>query len=143
MPKTLFLVLAVAIAVAALGMFTLGRTLRHPGALAEMRGTVATLRAAADSCRAGFDEQQAQLLAYNERLQTMRERVRDLEGLHPRGVPADSYGVYIELFQSYNDSAGQWEARVAAVRAELETCRGKADAHNVALDSLRVLIRER
>lgn len=135
-------VAGVIVLVAAAGVLTLGRTLAHPGALAEMRSTVALLRSAADSCRLALEQQHGELLDYNERLGTMRDRVRDLEGLHPRGVPADSYRIYMELFASYNDSAGLWDARVVELRAELETCREMADAHNLALDSLRALLQQ-
>jgi predicted nucleic acid-binding Zn-ribbon protein len=135
-------VAALLVLVAAAGVLTLGRALQHPGALADMRSTVAELRAAADSCRIALDQQHGELLGYNERLTQMRERVRDLEGLHPRGVPADSYRIYMELFDSYNDSAGQWQGRVDELQAELEACRETADAHNAALDSLRALLQQ-
>jgi predicted nucleic acid-binding Zn-ribbon protein len=132
----------IAVVAAAAGVLTLGRSLRHPGALAEMRSTVAALRSAADSCRLSLDETHADLLQYNERLDSMRSRVRDLESLHPRGVPADSYSIYMGVFRRYNDSAGTWESRVQELQSELDACRGMAEAHNAAVDSLRRLLQQ-
>jgi hypothetical protein len=133
---------AVLVVVALAGVLTLGRTLRHPSAVAEMRGTVAALRPAADSCRLQLEKTQQELLDYNAQLHALHGRVRGMEQLHPRGVPADSYSVYLELFGLYNDSAGVWDRRVSDLGAEQEACRVRVDAHNVALDSLRALLRE-
>lgn len=141
MRRVHMLIIAGVVLVAAAGVLTLGRTLRHPSAVAEMRAEVADLRSAADACRAELEESHEALLRYNVRLDSMRGRVRELEGLHPRGVPADSYPVYIELFRSYNDSAGMWSGRVDSLQADLEACRTRADAYNAALDSLRALQR--
>jgi hypothetical protein len=140
--RTPLVLLGVAAGVAALGVLTVGRTLRHPGAVAEMRSAVATLRAAADSCVDGLDASQTELLQYNARLDSMRRRVRGMETLPPRGVPADSYDIYLELFGRYNDSAQTWEARVDALKTEREECQALTERHNVAVDSLRRLLRD-
>jgi hypothetical protein len=70
----------------------------------------------------------------------MRERVRDLEALDRRGVPADSYTVYMAAFTAYNDSAAAWPPLEQAVRALEAACRAVAEHHNVLTDSLRELV---
>jgi hypothetical protein len=136
------LLLAAMLAVALLGILTIGRTLQQPGAIAEMRSAVAELRAAADSCITALDMSQAELLEYNDRLDSLRLRVRGMETLPPRGVPADSYDIYLRLFRLYNDSAKEWEGRVESLQTERELCSALADRHNVAVDSLRRLLME-
>ncbi|CAN5720414.1 hypothetical protein BH23GEM9_BH23GEM9_12550 [soil metagenome] len=132
----------VIVAIAAAGVLTLARTLGEGGAVEEMRENVNELRMAADSCRTVLDRSHGELLEYNERLDSMRGRVREMEALHPRGVPADSYGVYMGAFSRYNDSAGTWGDRVNELQVELEDCRVLTETHNAALDSLRRLLRE-
>ncbi|MGH7464411.1 MAG: hypothetical protein ACREK1_04490, partial [Longimicrobiales bacterium] len=58
---------------------------------APLRDTIAVLRAHADSCLADVESGAAQLRAYDHRLDSMRARVRSLEALDRRGVPADSF----------------------------------------------------
>jgi hypothetical protein len=140
MRRTPALLIALAVLAAAAGIVTIARTLQHPGAISEMRATVAGLRAAVDSCRAVLDASQAGLLTYNAQLDSLHGRVREMEGLHPRGVPADSYDVYMSVFRQYNDSVAGWDARVAELRDERERCVGVTDTHNAALDSLRRLL---
>jgi hypothetical protein len=134
------LLLAAMMTVALLGILTVGRTLQQPGAIAEMRSIVAELRAAADSCTTALDISQSELLEYNERLDSLRLRVRGMETLPPRGVPADSYDIYLRLFGLYNDSAQAWEGRVESLQVERELCREVTDRHNAAVDSLRRLL---
>jgi hypothetical protein len=134
------LLLAAVLTVALLGILTIGRTLHHPGAIAEMRSMVAELRAAADSCTTALELSQSELLEYNERLDSLRLRVRGMETFLPRGVPADSYDIYLRLFGLYNDSAEAWEGRVESLQMEREQCRAVTDRHNAAVDSLRRLL---
>jgi hypothetical protein len=137
--RKLFMITGVIALIAAAGIVSLARTLQHPGAIAEMRHSVAELRAAVDSCQALLEENQADLLAHNEWLDSMRARVREMETLHPRGVPADSYSIYMEVFGEYNDSVAGWEQRVDVLQAERAECVALTQAHNAALDSLRRL----
>lgn len=139
--RTLLLLLGAAL-LAALGIITVARTLSHPNAVSQLRASIAELRAAADSCTVALDASQHELLEYNARLDSMRERVRGMESLPPRGVPADSYDIYLRLFGLYNDSARAWEGRVEALRAERDECRIATDRHNEAVDSLRRLLRD-
>jgi hypothetical protein len=140
--RRIILIGAAILVVAAVGLVSVARTLRQPTAIAVMREQLQELRAATDSCHASLANRQRALLAYNERLDSMRVRVREMEGLHPRGVPADSYPAYMQVFESYNDSAAAWEGRVAELQAERDECAAVTAAHNEAADSLRDLLLE-
>lgn len=135
-----FWVIVAAVAVAAFALLRVGRILRGSNAVTSLRDSVAVLRTAADSCRAELDAGQSRLRAYHDRLDTMRSRVRGFEALDPRGVPADSYRIYLQAFHLYNDSAAGWQARVDSLQTQLDSCRVVTDAHNTAADSLRALI---
>jgi hypothetical protein len=130
-------VFAVLLLVAGVALVRVGRALREPAAFTVLRDSVAVLRALADSCRAAVGEGESRLQAYHQRLDTMRARVRELEALHPRGVPADSYTVYMTAFVTYNDSAAGWQQRVDTLQAQLARCRALTATHNTAADSLR------
>jgi hypothetical protein len=140
MNRVPIIVIGVAILAAAAGIVTVARTLQHPGAIAEVRAELSGLRAAVDSCRTVLDAGQEQLFAYNAHLDSLRGRVREMEALHPRGVPADSYGIYMGVFRQYNDSVAGWDARVDLLQAKRERCVEVTDAHNAVLDSLRRLL---
>lgn len=107
---------------------------------AELRETISALRARADSCRWDVDGRAAELRAYDDRLDSMRARVHELEALDRRGVPVDSYRIYMETFNRYNDSAAAWPPLEDSVRALNERCRAIAERHNILADSLRQLV---
>jgi hypothetical protein len=107
---------------------------------AALRDSLAALRAHADSCQSEVEDRAAQLRAFDERLDSMRARVRELEALDRRGVPADSYRVYLGTFNAYNDSAAAWPPLEDTVRALDARCRTVAEHHNVLADSLRRLV---
>ena len=107
---------------------------------AALRDSLAALRARADSCRWDVDSRAAQLRAYNRRLDSMRSRVREMEALDRRGVPVDSYRVYLETFNAYNDSVAAWPPLEDTVRALDARCRDLAGRHNILADSLRQLV---
>lgn len=138
--RRLILTGLIAIIVVATGLLYIGRVLRGPGAISETRGELLELRIAVDSCQAALAAGQQELLAYNEWLDSLRSRVREFEALDPRGVPADSYSVYIDAFSAYNDSVATWEGRVAELQAERDACADLIAAHNQTQDSLRTLL---
>jgi hypothetical protein len=105
-----------------------------------LRDTIAELRTQADSCRIEVNGGAADLRAYDRRLDSMRERVRELEALDRRGVPADSYAIYMTAFTAYNDSAAAWPPLEQAVRDLDARCRAVAEHHNILTDSLRRLV---
>jgi hypothetical protein len=143
MHRRLFWIVMFGIALlGAAGIWTVARTLREPTAIAIMRDSVQALRAESDSCRQLLDAGQAELHEYNERLDSLRGRVRELESHDPRGVPADSYAIYMGIFGQYNDSAAAWDGRVDALQDELQRCRSITESHNEAALTLRRLLLE-
>lgn len=115
------------------------RTMREdPHAM--LRDSLTTLRASSDSCRWQVESEAAALRAYDERLDSMRARVRELEALDRRGVPVDSYRVYMGTFNAYNDSVAAWGPLEDTVRALDARCRAIAEEHNLLMDSLRDLV---
>lgn len=105
-----------------------------------LRDTIAELRTQADSCRVDVNGSAAELRAFHRRLDSMRERVREMEALDRRGVPADSYAIYMAAFTAYNDSAAAWPPLEQAVRDVEADCRAVAEHHNILTDSLRRLV---
>jgi hypothetical protein len=122
------------------GILSLADVLHERDGVTALRDSLAVLRAAADSCRVAVDDDQAGLHEYSERLDSLRGRVRGLEAHDPRGVPADSFGIYMEVFERYNDSARAWDARVDSLQAGLQRCRAVTESHNMLADSLRRLL---
>lgn len=114
-----------------------------PDIITPLREELRVLRAAADSCRNALDADQMRFDAYDETVDSMQARVRSLEGIDPRGVPADSYDVYLGAFDRYNESVEGWTERADTVRARWERCRVATEEHNVLADSLRrILVRQ-
>jgi enamine deaminase RidA (YjgF/YER057c/UK114 family) len=141
MHRRRFLVLlTAALVIAAAGVLSIGRSLRQPGAIAQTREALQELRTAVDSCHTAVSDNQQELLTYNAYLDSVRARVRELEALHPRGVPADSYASYMREFSRYNDSVGIWDTRVTELQTAREECAAVTAAHNELLDSLRMLL---
>ncbi|HEX6306810.1 MAG TPA: hypothetical protein VFZ69_01415 [Longimicrobiales bacterium] len=116
------------------------RSLRPPDPAIVLRDSIAGLRASADSCRIEVDSGAAGMRAYGRTLDSMRARVRGMEALDPRGVPADSYDIYMAAFDAYNDSVEAWPEREDSVRALDARCRDLALHHNALTDSLRALL---
>jgi hypothetical protein len=136
--------LGVAVVVlATAGVFSIVRTLHAPAAIAMLRDSLSILRTAADSCRIELDTGQEGLLDYNARLDSLRARVREMESRDPRGVAADSYAIYLGLFEAYNDSVAAWGGRVDELQTRHGDCLVLIEAHNTVADSLRRLLAER
>jgi hypothetical protein len=106
----------------------------------DLRETIIALRVQADSCRSQVDAYAASLRAYDVRLDSMRDRVRELEALDRRGVPIDSFRIYMQVFNAYNDSVAAWPPLEDSVRALDARCRLVAGQHNMLADSLRNLV---
>lgn len=113
------------------------RATRPTDVTAALRDSVLVLRAAAETCRRELDEGTASLDDYDARLDSLRERMRALEAIDPRGVPADSYRAYIDTFDEYNDSVPGWTAQADTLRAQWPRCRDITRSYNVLADSLR------
>lgn len=128
---------------AALAAAAVLRGSRPADPVLELRERLQMARLSADSCRTALEVEEAELHAYSAQLDSMRIRVREYEGLHPDGVPVDSYAPYMRAFDLYNDSAATWSERADTVRARLARCQDIVRAHNLLGDSLRRLIVER
>lgn len=139
-PRLLSWLIVAAIVVVVVLAFRGVRAVLQSDPHAALRDSIGSLRARADSCRWQVDDRAAQLRAYDHRLDSMRARVRQMETLDRRGVPIDSYRVYMETFNRYNDSAAAWPPLEDTVRALDARCRTIAEQHNILADSLRNLV---
>lgn len=110
--------------------------------LSALRDTLRARRVAADSCRRVLSYEEASFREYDDRVDSLRRRVRGYESLDPEGVPADSYGTYLEVFDRYNEAVPGWEARAESLEAVWEECRALVRAHNDVADSVRRLLAE-
>lgn len=121
-------------------LYFIGRSNRRSPPIAPLRDSLYVLRVAADSCRADLDEGSALLQSYDARLDSLRARVRAFEDMDARGVPVDSYAVYLGAFEEYNDSAAGWSLHADTLRTRLQRCRRVTQTHNLIADSLRRLL---
>lgn len=103
-----------------------------------LREELRVLRSAADSCQVALAQEEMMFRDYDRRVDSLREEVSDYESLHPDGVPADTYPVYLETFERYNRAVPAWRMQVDSLQAHWEACRERVDAHNVHADSLRL-----
>ena len=142
MTRARYIWLALIIVLMGVTLFQMLRTTRQRNHVLMVRDSVQALRTATDSCSTTLEQRKAEMSAYAERVDSLRERVRDLEALHARGVPADSYEVYLTAFEGYNRGAAAWDTPAAALRTTLQSCRALAERHNVLVDSLRTLLRD-
>ena len=99
-------------------------------------------RLAVDSCRMNLSRAEADFRAYQDRVDSLRGRVRAYESLRPDGVPVDSFDAYMKSFGSYNDAVPAWKARADSLRGQWRHCRDLAVAHNQLADTLRNLLVE-
>ena len=107
-----------------------------------LRPEVAQLRAAADSCRSALEGEEAALLAASARLDSLRQVIEYYEGLDPRGVPADSYEVYLDVFNAFNSGVPVQEAAGDTLKAHWQACFEITERHNALADSARALAEE-
>lgn len=140
-PLKAVLVAAGALIVAA-GTWSLVDEWRTRRELEGLREGLRGLRAAADSCQIAVAQEEILFREYDRRVDSLRASVSDYENLHPEGVPADTYEVYLETFDRYNDAVPAWRMQVDSLRAHWEACREVVDAHNAAADSLRLRLEE-
>lgn len=110
--------------------------------LRSLRQEVAAFRAAADSCRSSLAEEEARLLADAARLDSLRGAIDYYEGLHPAGVPADSYDVYLEAFDSFNSGVPIQTAARESLQFHWKGCRSIVERHNQIADSARAIAEE-
>jgi DNA repair ATPase RecN len=120
-----------------------GRSGEREEPLAPLRDTLRVLRTTVESCQDSLTWNTSRLQADRERLDSLRARVRALEAMDPRGVPADSYATYLEIFDRYNDSVDSWTAEADTLDRKWTRCRDLTETHNELTDSLhRALVRQ-
>jgi len=110
--------------------------------VASLRDSLRASRAAADSCQRALSYEEALFRDYDERVDSLRNRVRHYESLDPEGVPADSYEVYLETFDRYNDAVPAWRERADTLQTRWAECRTLIEDHNELADSVRTLLVE-
>jgi hypothetical protein len=145
--RKLWVVLAVVLgAVAFVGIL---RALDRAGAGAsprvlaeETRQEVRELRAELDLCIERLDGLEAGFRARQRVTEELRSRVDYLEGLHPDGVPADSYPTYLQVVEEYNASLSGWEEDSVRLRTKSSRCRELVEDHNARADTLFQLLVE-
>lgn len=108
----------------------------------QLQEAVRAQRLDADACRRGLVTAEANFREYDARVASLRSRVDRYESLHPEGVPADSFEVYLEVFDRYNEAVEGWQDRAEALRREREECVEVVEVHNELSDSLRVVLVE-
>ena len=104
------------------------------------RDSLRVLRSEAEACRAGIRQGEVEFRDYQGEVAALRERIRNLESLHPDGVPGDSYAIYLEVVNTFNLAVPDWSDRVDTLQAGWASCRNVVEAHNVMADSLQRLL---
>jgi hypothetical protein len=114
-----------------------------PRARAEaMRQEVRAAQAEAEECLAALELARSRFEAQTRQTEALGARIRRLEALDDRGVPADSYDVYLETVERFNASIEGWELRGEAVTEEREECLAVVEDRNLLADSLRRILVE-
>jgi hypothetical protein len=108
----------------------------------ELRPELQRARLAADSCRQALDAERNAFRALITRTDAVKSRIGELEALDRRGVPADSYVIYLAAVDSFNASVPEWEAAADSFRAHRVACEAVVRAHNSLADSARALAEE-
>jgi len=112
------------------------------GEINRLREELYRARIAADRCRGSLQTSEASLRSLGVAIDSLRGRVSEFEAMDERGVPADRYDEYLEIFDQYNDSVGVWESRERRLRSAESSCRATIEEHNALSDSLQAVLGE-
>ena len=107
-----------------------------------LRDELYRARLASDRCRSSLQTSEAALRQLGVAIDSLRREVDAFESMDGRGVPAESYDEYMEVFDSYNDSVAVWEGREERLRAAETSCRENIEEHNAISDSLQTVLEE-
>ncbi len=110
--------------------------------LRRLREELSGYRAAADSCLAALEQEEARLRASDARFDSLRGLIDYYEGLDPAGVPADSYDAYLQAFRAYNRGIPARAAAGDTLRSHWQACREIVALHNEIADSALGVARE-
>jgi hypothetical protein len=140
--RILWAVVVVVVAVAAASAWNDRRQARDsPLARAEaVRDQVREAQSEADRCLELMAVSETRFRDQERETGELQERIRRLEGLHPEGVPADSYEVYLATVERFNAAIEGWETRGGILEDRQRECRALLGARNVLADSLRGLL---
>jgi len=105
----------------------------------DLRPDLQLARQDADSCRSALDVEEDSFRAVVQRTDSMRARIGGFERLDRRGVPVDSYRVYLETIDSFNSSVPDWAAAADSLSVHRDSCEALILRHNVLADSAREL----
>lgn len=105
-----------------------------------MRDSLASLRGSADGCRSTLAREESEFRSFDAHLDSLRSLIATYEDMDPDGVPSEAYEDYLEVFDRYNLSVGEWEARADSLRASEARCRDVVERHNAFADSLRARV---
>jgi predicted nucleic acid-binding Zn-ribbon protein len=115
---------------------------RTANEISRLRDDLYRARASSDRCRNALANSESALRQLSLTIDSLRSRVDSFEAIDGRGVPANRYDEYLELFDSYNDSVTVWEARERRLRESEASCRETIESHNALSDSLQRVLEE-
>lgn len=140
--RVLWGVAVLLVAVAAASAWNDRRQARDsPLAWAEgVRDQVRSIQSEADTCLELLAVSESRFRDQERRTGELQERIGRLEGMHPEGVPADSYEVYLATVERFNAAIEGWETRGGILEDRQRECRALLEARNVLADSLRGLL---
>lgn len=119
------------------------REARSSVAVAEaLQDDLEALRAEVDACLATRGRMELRLQGLASETARLRQQVDSLEGLDPRGVPAEEYDRYLGLVDEYNEAIPEWERQAESLREFSPSCDSLVALHNTRADSLRQFLRE-
>lgn len=107
-----------------------------------LRGEVREAREAWEGCLDTLAVMERRFRTQARETEALGEQIRALEGLDPRGVPADRYEGYLDAVDRFNAGITAWGAWAVALERRQAECRGLIEARNVLADSLRLLLEE-
>lgn len=107
-----------------------------------LRDDLHRARISSDRCQGSLQTSEASLLDLGVTIDSLRNLVDSFETMNGRGVPAERYPAYLEVFDSYNDSVASWENREQRLRIAETSCRETIRGHNVLTDSLQGVLSE-
>ena len=107
-----------------------------------LREEIYRSRVASDRCRGSLQTSQAALLELGVAIDSLKRVVDGYETVPGRGVPAQNYDAYMDVFDEYNDSVGVWEGREDRLRTAETACRATIEGHNALTDSLQAVLTE-
>ena len=110
--------------------------------ITRLRDVLYQTRVSADRCRGSLRTSEASLINLGLAIDSLRNRVDSFEAMDGRGVPAERYPEYLEIFDTYNDSVAVWEGRENRLRTAETACRATIEEHNLLSDSLQAVLSE-